>query len=517
MWRLTPRSLIPRQGPQNRPGGGTGGGALSVRTYLPSSFWWVSNESALDQQYKDAKAWLEFKKLPPDVNPNAVFANSQLDLKEIAVYGFDYDYTLASYRTTVENYIHDEAKKALVDIFKYPDVIRDLEYEPSASIRGLHYDIEKGLLLKIDSINQIQFGTVYRGREKLENDEVLQIYKRRRLPQDYVDAHLKPGQARKMVQLVDIFAKPMICLLSSVIQWFLDNKVKFVPESVFVDVTDSINIAHPKFHLDVSRDPERFLEIDPDLKPWLASLRDNNKETFLITNSPFSLVNAGLIYMFGDDWRQFFDVIIVNAKKPSFFTHRLRHFRRFFPEEKILSWKHVNRLERGRIYSRGNINELQDLTGWEGDRVLYFGDHPYADLADLSLNHGWRTGAIIKEIEEEVSVMNLEQYKWGMNWATVLQILIDENQDRSSADDRKIIQDWQAELEDIRQELKCLSNPMFGSIFRTHQNSTYFSRRLFRFADIYTSKITNLKNYSLNHAFYPRRGALPHEFRTWFM
>lgn len=72
-------------------------------------------------------------------------------------------------------------------------MIRDLEYEPSASIRGLHYDIEKGLLLKIDSINQIQFGTVYRGREKLENDEVLQIYKRRRLPQDYVDAHLKPG------------------------------------------------------------------------------------------------------------------------------------------------------------------------------------------------------------------------------------------------------------------------------------------------------------------------------------
>lgn len=44
-----------------------------------------------------------------------------------------------------------------------------------------------------------------------------------------------------MVQLVDIFAKPMICLLSSVIQWFLDNKVKFVPESVFVDVTVSIS------------------------------------------------------------------------------------------------------------------------------------------------------------------------------------------------------------------------------------------------------------------------------------
>ena len=44
------------------------------------------------------------------------------------------------------------------------------------------------------------------------------------------------------------------------------------------------------------------------------------------------------------------------------------------------------------------MDELQKLTGWTGDRVLYFGDHPYADLADLSLNHGWRTGAIIKEV-----------------------------------------------------------------------------------------------------------------------
>lgn len=30
--------------------------------------------------------------------------------------------------------------------------------------------------------------------------------------------------------------------------------------------------------------------------------------------------------------------------------------------------------------------------------MLYFGDHPYSDLADASLMHGWRTGAIIKEL-----------------------------------------------------------------------------------------------------------------------
>ncbi len=46
------------------------------------------------------------------------------------------------------------------------------------------------------------------------------------------------------------------------------------------------------------------------------------------------------------------------------------------------------------------------------------------------MNQGWRTGAVIQEIEDEVNVMNGEGYKWGVNWATVLQHLIDDNQAR---------------------------------------------------------------------------------------
>jgi hypothetical protein len=34
-------------------------------------------------------------------------------------------------------------------------------------------------------------------------------------------------------------------------------------------------------------------------------------------------------------------------------------------------------------FFQGTLAELQRLTGWGDDRVLYFGDHPYADLADL--------------------------------------------------------------------------------------------------------------------------------------
>lgn len=486
--------------------------------FAQPSFWGVSTESPMTLQYNEAKEWLKSKKLPPDVNPRGVFANAELNLKDIDIYGFDYDYTLASYKTTVEKYIHDKAKKALVEVFKYPEALLDLKYDPDTSIRGLHYDIEKGLLLKIDSINQIQFGTVYSGRKKLTDSEVLDVYKRRRIPQDYVEAHLKNGaQSAKMVQLVDIFAKPLICLLSDVTEFFHDHQLKFVPESIFVDVTDSINIAHPQFHQDVSINPGRFLEADPKLTPWLHKLKEDGKQLFLITNSPFNLVNSGMTFMVGQDWRDLFNVIIVNAKKPSFFTHQQRHFRKYLPEQNILSWKQVKSLEQNKIYSRGNMEELQQLSGWIGDRVLYFGDHPYADLADLSLNHGWRTGAIIKEVESEINVMNTDVYKWKVNWATVLQILIDDNQLRQGKEDKMKMEEWKEELKEIRQNLKNLCNPQFGSIFRTHQNSTYFSRRLFRFADVYTSQMTNLSDYADDHSFFPRRGALPHEFRSWFM
>jgi hypothetical protein len=38
------------------------------------------------------------------------------------------------------------------------------------------------------------------------------------------------------------------------------------------------------------------------------------------------------------------------------------------------------------------------MTSWKVKLVLYFGDHPYTDLADASLVHGWKTGAIIKRL-----------------------------------------------------------------------------------------------------------------------
>ena len=79
------------------------------------------------------------------------------------------------------------------------------------------------------------------------------------------------------------------------------------------------------------------------------------KTTFLMTNSPLEIVNAGMIYMLGQDWRRLFDIVIVNAKKPSFFSAKKRHFRVFSPRTGRLKWQRVVNLQRGKIYSGVSI------------------------------------------------------------------------------------------------------------------------------------------------------------------
>ncbi|KAF0288803.1 5'-nucleotidase domain-containing protein 3 [Amphibalanus amphitrite] len=121
----------------------------------------VKSHRNLLEAYDSAKRLCFSKKPPPDVNPRAVFANNEIHLRNVSIYGFDYDYTLAHYKPSMHHLIYDLGKKALVEKFKYPKDIENLRYLPEFAVRGLHYDIHKGLLIKVDSFNQIQLGSVY--------------------------------------------------------------------------------------------------------------------------------------------------------------------------------------------------------------------------------------------------------------------------------------------------------------------------------------------------------------------
>src|SRR6478672_12211925 len=72
---------------------------------------------------------------------NRVFCNRNLRMDSIEMIGFDMDYTLALYhQEKLEQLSISLTLRKLVDKHGYPDVIRELSYDPRWAIRGLMVD-----------------------------------------------------------------------------------------------------------------------------------------------------------------------------------------------------------------------------------------------------------------------------------------------------------------------------------------------------------------------------------------
>ncbi|KAL4675574.1 hypothetical protein H8959_009719 [Pygathrix nigripes] len=408
--------------------------------------------------------------LPPEVcsllNPAAIYANNEISLRDVEVYGFDY-YTLAQYADALHHEIFSAARDILMEHYNF-------------AIRGLHYDIQKSLLMKIDAFHYVQLGTAYRGLQPVPDEEVIELYGgTQHIPLYQMSGFY--GKDPSIKQFMDIFSLLEMALLSCMVDYFLGHSLEFDQAHLYKDVTDAIRDVHVKALM--------YRWIEQDMR------------------------NKGMRHMVGPDWRQLFDVVIVQADKPSFFTDRRKPFRKL-DEKGSLQWDPITRLEKGKIYRQGNLFDFLRLTEWRGPRVLYFGDHLYSDLADLMLRHGWRTGAIIPELEREIRIINTEQYIHSLTWQQALTGLLERMQTYQDAESRQVLAAWMKERQELRCLTKALFNVQFGSIFRTFHNPTYFSRRLMRFSDLYMASLSCLLNYRVDFT-YPRRTPLQHEAPLW--
>ncbi|XP_007503401.1 5'-nucleotidase domain-containing protein 3 [Monodelphis domestica] len=477
-------------------------------------------KSYLWERYREAKRSTE--DLVPSImsnllNPDAIFSNNEMSLSDIEIYGFDYDYTLVFYSKHLHTLIFNAARDLLINEHRYPAEIRNYEYDPNFAIRGLHYDVHRAILMKIDAFHYIQLGTVYRGLSVVPDEEVIEMYEGSHIPLEQMsDFYGKSSHGNTMKQFMDIFSLPEMTLLSCVNEYFLKNNLDYEPVHLYKDVKDSIRDVHIKgiMYRAIEADIEKYICYAEQTRAVLAKLADHGKKMFLITNSPSSFVDKGMRYIVGKDWRDMFDVVIVQAEKPNFFNDRRRPFRKV-TERGVLLWDKIHKLEKGQIYKQGNLYEFLKLTGWRGSKVLYFGDHIYSDLADLTLKHGWRTGAIIPELRSEIKIMNTEQYIQTMTWLQTLTGLLEQMQIHRDDESQVILQEWKKERKEMREMTKNFFNSQFGSLFRTDQNPTYFLRRLSRFADIYMASLSCLLSYDLSHTFYPRRTPLQHELPAW--
>ncbi|KAJ7365857.1 5'-nucleotidase domain-containing protein 3 [Desmophyllum pertusum] len=84
----------------------------------------------LENVYNEQKNFINESTNYNFVDEQAIFANNELGMRHIDVYGFDYDYTLASYSNTLHYLIYDLSVKELMSTFGYPRGLEDMKYDP---------------------------------------------------------------------------------------------------------------------------------------------------------------------------------------------------------------------------------------------------------------------------------------------------------------------------------------------------------------------------------------------------
>lgn len=474
-----------------------------------------SPKSQLMKKYEDKKKSVYERKI--DIRPVdvcAVFANNEISFRHISVYGFDYDYTLANYSDHLHLLIYKMALENLVSKYGYPNKLRSIKFDAGFPIRGLHFDTEKGYLMKLDSFSHVQLGAVYRGHRKINNWDVVKEYEGTLISVDSISKGTnKDGHT--IHQQMDLFSLPFLSLLSNVVEYFIEENILFDPGYIYYDVEKATQEVHlsGKMHQAIIDDLDRYLPKKPDLVTFLNRLVNNKKKLFMITNSSYKFVDKGMTHLIGPEWRELFEVTITNARKPRFFSNVDRAFRPFRlinPVTGHYHWDQVQGFQKHGVYAEGNINLFTQFTGYEGPSVIYFGDHVYSDLMDPVLRYGWRTGAIIPELERELKICNSESYIRDVYWLLTLEDLLTDSQ-INKVDEHDSMQRLKQERKELRARLKSRFNPYFGSMFRTYHNPTSFSRRMTRYADLYTSSLENLLKYNDQFHFFPRRNALPHE------
>jgi len=422
----------------------------------------------------------------------------------------DFDFTLASYKPALGETIYQLAKQQLMTARQYPESLRELKYDPDFAVRGVAYDTKRGALLKLDFLHAVSLGNAFFGRRQMTHQEIVTAYG---------SLVVSGAELAAFRPLVDLFCLPEACLISDVIQHFVDRGTPFHPAYVYSDVKHAVSHLHESgiLHSTISSQPEVYIEESPSIVELLQTQRAAGRKIFMLTNSGFKFVDAVLNHITrhrlqAGEWLSLFDLVCVAADKPSWYKEE-RPFRSLNPHTGKVRWVPINELLPGNVYYGGSFHELNRLSkgAFQGQHVLYLGDHVFSDLSKPS-RIGWRTGAIIRELEREVQLQTSPPYKDLLaTLMTIERTLRVEQCNRGAVGQPGAMAALRSERERTREELKVMFNRHFGSVFRSHSGPTLFSQSILRYSDIYTSHVENLLKLSPDHVLLPRRLSMPHE------
>jgi hypothetical protein len=303
------------------------------------------------------------------------------------------------------------------------------------------------------------------------------------------------------------------CLISDVVQLAEDLQFPYDPYWLHDDVSKAINFAHGQggMHRTIINDVEKYVHPSPHLRTYLTREVDAGKKLFLLTNSPFDFVDAGMKFLCGEDWLSLFHLSMFEASKPDGFFRSQKRFRALDQQNKFMKWGVVSNDEvtKGRALVGGSVNEMMRLTGWHGKQICYLGDHVFADLAEPSRQAGWLTGAIVRELEHEIDVLSSNEYRELSSEGKRIEedmSLVSSNVDFEAVEIRR------------NSNFKYKSNMLnrnFGSVFSSRGQSSMFGWNVRRMSDFYTSRLDNLLNYPSDYRFFPKQlEHMPHAYQN---
>jgi HAD superfamily 5'-nucleotidase-like hydrolase len=467
----------------------------------------------------------------PIPDQRGVFCNRTLNMRTIRAIGYDMDYTLIHYK------VHEWEGRAYAYIKEKLQTIgwpvENLEFDADKVIRSLTLDTQLGNTLKVD-----RFGYVKRARH---GTRLIDFKEQRKI------------YARTLIDLHDDRFEFLNTLFSLSEAWMFGQLVDLLDQNklpaglsyreLYQTVRASTDEAHMEGRLksDIIADPDRFVDLDPDTPLALLDQKQAGKKMLLITNSEWSYSSAMMEYAFdrylpdGMTWRDLFDVIIVSARKPVFFSTNSPLFR-VVTEEGLLEPCPTGLKDDG-IYLGGNARYIEEYLGLSGDEILYVGDHMFTDVHVTKDILRWRTALIVRELEgdlaeaaayrddqsrlaalmrdkEKLEVqlshlrLNLQRKK--LKYGPVPDSSRKELETTISAV-RKQLFDLDNTIRPFAGAAAAIGNDRWGPLMRAGNDKSFLARQVERYADIYLSRVSNFLTQTPFTYLRSHRGSLPHD------
>ncbi|XP_011011700.1 PREDICTED: 5'-nucleotidase domain-containing protein 4-like isoform X2 [Populus euphratica] len=468
-----------------------------------------------------------------------IFCSRTLNLRSISAIGYDMDYTLIHYNVKAwEGRAYDYCMGNLQSI-GFP--VDGLAFDPDLVIRGLVIDKEKGNLVKAD-----RFGYVKRamhGTRMLSTQDVSEMYGRELVDLrkenrwEFLNTLFSVSEAVAYMQMVDRYDEGAI-------------SAEICPpdyRGLYKAVGKALFRAHVEGQLksEIMSNPELFVEPDPELPLALLDQKEAGKKLLLITNSDYHYTDKMMKHSFNRflpndmGWRDLFDMVIISARKPEFF--QMSH-----PLYEVVTGEGLMRpcfkACKGGLYSGGSAQMVENSLDIHGDEILYVGDHIYTDVSQSKVHQLWRTALICRELEEEYSALiHSRDHR-----ATLIELINQKevvgdlfNQLRlalqrrntgrpaqtlaaTNMDDQELTESMQ-KLLIVMQRLDEKIAPMLeadGELFSERWgflsraglwDKSHLMRQIEKYADIYTSRVSNFLHYTPFMYFRSQEQTLAHD------